>query len=683
MLPFKTTLFIGAAAALLTATHIAGAADKTTVTLDTSPVIARPPTPVIAQGYADYSPEDFNKELPAPLLSAEAQDGDILLNQHGFITRGPKRAILRRSSSNAVTWRLRDANNVIVLSGQSSNFGFDALSGHSVHHIDFSEYKAPGDGYKIQVGTNYSEPFSILSRPYEQLSKDSLSYFYLSRAGEPVIAAHAPVATPPLTRAAGHVTETVTCFQGTDFRGTNWPSCGYSKDVSGGWYDAGDYGKYTVSNGITTWTMLNIAERRKRVEARCAMVYQDGDMAMPENQNGINDLLDEARRGIEQMLSMQITQTTPVAVTLGEQPEAGPLNLTQINAAGLVHHKVHGEFWPPDLLKPADDNIARALYPPSTTATLHLAAIGAQCARQFKSIDPVFSATCLSAAQTAFAAAEATPNAYAHGNFEGGGGVTDGWAGDEFAWAATELFLTTRDADYLADIQNYQGGGYNTSGQGDMYWGDMQNFGMLALVRDTLNRKDTNYNAAEQNARRDVLILADNYEAQTVNMGYAIPRDVAELYWGSNAAMLYRAMILAHAYELSGESKYYDGVVNVMDYLLGRNPLSQSYIAGYGEQAMERPHHRFWANVRDSSYPKPPAGTISGGPNNTAMVDPIAEDLEGNCTGLTCWTDHEDAYSLNEVSIIWNAALVWVSNWLDTQSTQCSHEPLDPQWGPY
>lgn len=682
MSPFKMTLLLGATAALLTANDVMSSMGRV-VSGEPSPVIARPPAPVVTVEHANYSIEDFKDKNPVQPASAEAQNGDILLNQHGFITNGSKLAVLRQDGATEVSWRLRDKNDVIVLTGQTLNFGFDALSGHSVHHIDFSSYKTEGEGYRIQVGAIYSEPFSISYRPYQQLAKDSLSYFYLSRAGEPVIAAHAPAATPPLTRAAGHVNETVTCFSDTDFRGTNWPSCDYSKDVSGGWYDAGDYGKYTVSNGITAWTMLNIAERRKQDTTRCAMIYQDGDMPMPENQNGVNDLLDEARRGIEQMLSMQITQTTPVAVTLGEQPENGPLELTQINAAGLVHHKVHGEFWAPDLIKPEDDLIARALYPPSTTATLHVAAVGAQCARQFKSIDPTFAATCLSAAQAAFAAAKATPNAYAQDNFDGGGGVTDGWAGDEFAWAATELFLTTQDTDYLADIQNYQGGEYNTSGQGDMYWGDMQNFGMLALVRNTLNRKDTNYNIAEQNARRDVLILAENYEAQTANMGYAIPRDVPELYWGSNAAMLYRAMVLAHAYEMSGESKYYQGVINVMDYLLGRNPLNQSYISGYGEQAMERPHHRFWANVRDSSYPKPPPGVLSGGPNNTAMIDPIAIDLEGNCTGLTCWTDHEDAYSLNEVSIIWNAALVWVSHWLDTQTAQCSYEPLDPKWGPY
>lgn len=646
------------------------------------PVIASPLAPT-SSSYGDSVSPNFDAVPPTPPISAEAQSGDILVNQHGFITNGPKRAVLLRSSANEVTWRLRDASNVIVLSGGSDNFGYDIASDQSLHHIDFSSYNVAGKNYRLQVGTKYSERFSIASRPYAQLAKDSLSYYYLSRAAEPVIEAHAPAAAPPLTRAAGHVNETVSCFTGADARGTNWPSCGYSLDVSGGWYDAGDYGKYTVNTGITTWTLLNIAERRKQAAGRCAVTYADGEMGIPENQNGMNDLLDEARRGIEFMLKMQVTSTAPVAVTLGAQPETGPLNFTQINAAGMAHHKVHGEFWPGDLVKPANDNIARYLYPPSTTSTLHVAAVGAQCARHYKSIDPAFAAQCLTAAQAAFSAASNTPNAYAHGNFNGGGASGDGWAGDEFSWAATELFLTTKDAAYLADIQNYQGSTYNTSGQQDMYWGDMQNFGMLALIRATLTRKDANYNMAELNARRDVLILADNYQSQTATAGYAIPHNLTQLYWGSNAAMLYRAMVLAHAYEVNGDEKYFQGVVDVMDYLLGRNPLSQSYIAGYGEQAMERPHHRFWANVRDASYPKPPAGALSGGPNNTAMVDPIAQALEPNCTALTCWTDHEDAYSLNEVSIIWNAALVWVSNWVDTQSAHCSYEPLDTNYGPY
>ena len=39
--------------------------------------------------------------------------------------------------------------------------------------------------------------------------------------------------------------------------------CSYTLDVSGGWYDAGDHGKYVVNAGISVWTLLNQYERNK------------------------------------------------------------------------------------------------------------------------------------------------------------------------------------------------------------------------------------------------------------------------------------------------------------------------------------------------------------------------------------------------------------------------------------
>ena len=39
--------------------------------------------------------------------------------------------------------------------------------------------------------------------------------------------------------------------------------CDYALDVSGGWYDAGDHGKYVVSGAISAWTLMNVYERAK------------------------------------------------------------------------------------------------------------------------------------------------------------------------------------------------------------------------------------------------------------------------------------------------------------------------------------------------------------------------------------------------------------------------------------
>ena len=37
--------------------------------------------------------------------------------------------------------------------------------------------------------------------------------------------------------------------------------CDYSLDVRGGWYDAGDHGKYVVNGGISVYQLLNEFER--------------------------------------------------------------------------------------------------------------------------------------------------------------------------------------------------------------------------------------------------------------------------------------------------------------------------------------------------------------------------------------------------------------------------------------
>jgi endoglucanase len=158
---------------------------------------------------------------------------------------------------------------------------------------------------------------------------------------------------------------------------------------------------------------------------------------------------------------------------------------------------------------------------------------------------------------------------------------------------------------------------------------------------------------------------ADRFLGDVKVTGYAVPLAPPRGYtWGSNSNMLNRAILMALAAEWTGERRFRDGVIDTMDYLLGRNPLDRSFITGYGARPMQNPHHRFWAHSLDPNYPSPPPGVISGGPNNIAMADPVAEQMRGTCAPQTCWTDNARAFSVNEVAINWNAPLVWVSAWL-------------------
>jgi endoglucanase len=80
---------------------------------------------------------------------------------------------------------------------------------------------------------------------------------------------------------------------------------------------------------------------------------------------------------------------------------------------------------------------------------------------------------------------------------------------------------------------------------------------------------------------------------------------------------------------------------------------------------MQHPHHRFWANDLSKGFPPPPAGALSGGPNANPN-DPVAQNA--NLSSLPeskRYIDDIGSFTTNEVTINWNAPLVWVSTYLN------------------
>ena len=102
-----------------------------------------------------------------------------------------------------------------------------------------------------------------------------------------------------------------------------------------------------------------------------------------------------------------------------------------------------------------------------------------------------------------------------------------------------------------------------------------------------------------------------------------------------------------------------------MDYILGRNPLDQSYVTGYGERPLENPHHRFWAHQANPKYPTPPPGVLSGGANSGFRIPTSRRRASRGCAPQKCFVDNIEAWSANEMTINWNAPLAWVAAFLD------------------
>ncbi len=437
----------------------------------------------------------------------------------------------------------------MVLSGITTVWGDDATSGDHLHNIDFSVFQTPGSGYQIVAGDLISAPFEISSDIYDSLKNDALAYFYHNRSGIPI---EADYVGADWARPAGHITDdNVTCYKGDDADGQSWSGCNYSLDVAGGWYDAGDFGKYVVNGGISAWTLMNLYERFPDV-------YIDGSLGIPEQGNSVSDLLDEARWEMEFLLSMQVPQ---------EQPKAG-----------MVHHKMHDITWEPMPMVPPtevnNDNDhksareGRYLYGPSTAATLNLAATAAQCARIWNEIDPAFAERCLTAAESAWEAALTNPSIYA-GNTpgEGGGNYDDGVVSDEFYWAAAELFITTGEESY----QTYLLDSDQFANADSFDWGHTAPLGTISLVVTENDLPEENITQVN----KGILAYADSLITVQDKDGYAVLID--EAYpWGSNGTILNNMILMGLAHDISEDANYLDSLRLSMDYIMGRNPVNTS-----------------------------------------------------------------------------------------------------------
>ncbi len=609
------------------------------------------------------------------LKTAPEPTNAVRLNQEGFYPNYAKIATVSTSLTTPINWQLVNSEGTVVMTGKSTVKGYDHASGNNVHIIDFSNYRTAGTGYKIVTDVpdantsdhptdNESMPFNIGNYIYSKMKYDSVKYFYHHRSGIPITMPYAD--GEQWTRPTGHYPDILAPDPTKDY------IANYTLDVTGGWYDGGDFGKYVINGGISTWTLMNSYERALYFGDTSVAPFKDGSLNIPESGNGFPDILDEARYNLNALLNMQV----PAGNTL----------------AGMVHHKAGDVRWLELATRPDQDKMERYLQPPTTVATLNLAAIAAQGSRLWKQYDAAFAAKCLTAAETAWDAAVAHPSIYPPPSSALCGNSEAPYYKDDFYWAACELYVTTGSQKYLDYIKSsphylqepteLAGSEYigptgcfdldNTAGMGTI---------TLALVPNLLPETDV------AKAKANIMAAADKFISIEQAQGYGVPIEenlipspfdqpaVSGFPQGSNSFVVNNAIVMSYAYlfsgyDSSGHKKYLNGALTAMDYILGRNPNVQSYVTGYGDNPLENPNHLFWAYQADNTFPHPPAGCMSGGPNSN-LQDPLVKSLgwqPGNIPSEKCFVDNIESWSTNEISTNWNAPLAWMSAFLDEQA---------------
>ncbi|MES2933137.1 MAG: glycoside hydrolase family 9 protein [Pseudomonadota bacterium] len=259
------------------------------------------------------------------------------------------------------------------------------------------------------------------------------------------------------THAASHAPDLATCWVGADsngmlttkdLHGNDWgnggsgcvdPTGAAKKiDVTGGWYDAADHGKYVVNGGIALWTLQNqierlqnkgslsqlpglLAEAKHEMDWMIKMQIKLGDNGIGPRMKvplGYQDKIQtgptygpNGSAGVYQvdLLGQPMAPTAKGAVDFGggQIPRLRmKLDLTEVDVGGMVFHAVHDQNWTGLPLDPSKDTQPRVLMYPTTAATLNFAAVAAQASRIFRASDPQFAEDCLKASKLAWKSAK-------------------------------------------------------------------------------------------------------------------------------------------------------------------------------------------------------------------------------------------------------------------------------------
>jgi endoglucanase len=575
--------------------------------------------------------------MPWPVWSLRSVLDDrpaVRVNQLGYLPGRPMTATVAHGAEQPVVFALRDACGTVVFEGWSDPWPVrpEHTSGQSLHVLDFSGTPNRGVGFRLEVGEQLSHSFRIGNVPYGQLGLDALRVLTLLRSGTPV----SDDVAAGYARPAGHVglfpnrgDTQVAGWVGPDAERLypGWRCEGHF-DVSGGWYDAGDYGKYVTSGGIALWQLLGTLDLLTALEADAPAL----NAALQE----------ECRWQLDWMLRMQV-------------PDPDPL-------AGMVFHRVHGTEWSPVPGWPHEDPTQRVLHRPSTSASLHLAATAAQGARLFRAVDRPYADRLLAAARRAHIAAYRNPGLLApddHARF-GGGPYADAEPGDDFYWAAAELWLATGDAGYREQVL---GSVWHRADPVDLDGFDFDRVAIparldLALLGHSLPGHEQVAASVIDHAVR----LLELAHRQPWGQPYA---PVDGWGWGSNGRLLNNLVVLVAADLLTGDRRFFDAVSTGVDYLFGRNALGQSYVTGYGIDDTRHQRTRQFGHDLDPAFPPPPRGALAGGANSRPHPDfPYDPRLIG-LPHQYCYLDEPTSEVTNDICVRWNAPVVYVATYLD------------------
>lgn len=545
-----------------------------------------------------------NDELDNPRPERLEAANRIYVNQAGYRTDDEKYAVFTFPAS---FFTVVDENGRSYFSGVPVPTGFDEASGENLRRADFSELKLPGK-YRIQAGADCSMYFSIDENVYQPCFDSCMKAFYYQRCG------------CELTERYAGMWKHGKCHCGT---AVLWENQKISLDVSGGWHDAGDYGRYVTAAAAALAHLFYGYKMYPEV-----FIRQDIDI--PGKPSDMPDVLIECRYELEWLMKMQ-------------------------RFDGAVWHKVtsmkHAGF-----VMPEDDREQLYVMPVSSNATADFAAVTALASTIYRKFDSHFADMLMKCSEAAYGWLEKYPHFIGFKNPKGCGtgeyGENDDR--DNRFWAAAELFCATSEEKYYSNMVELLRSGFQRTALG---FASVGGFGSLALL---LNGKGSA--AILNKLHNEFIARAEQLKEICDKSGWGLSMTPDQFYWGSNMTVLTNGMTFLIAdylekHSINGKPRFRKYAEMQLDYLLGTNATGYSFITGIGDFCVNYPHHRpAYADGVEECIP----GLVSGGPNSRLEDSYAAALFPEGTPPMKCFSDNTECYSLNEIAIYWNSPAVFL-----------------------
>lgn len=382
------------------------------------------------------------------------------------------------------------------------------------------------------------------------------------------------------------------------------------RDLTGGWYNAADFGKWTMTSAISVSYMLHLG------------ALQQGQAHHPDP-----NLLAQAQWGLTWLLKMQ-------------DPDGG------------VRHKIDSGTYTALAAawghSPDQDPTVRIATPASTLDTADFAAILYQASRIFGATQPTLAASYRGAADRAYAWLQQHPATPAHDPF-----YADDDPAQELLWAHCEhALLHPGEAPGLAQR-------LATFTPEAVRWSDPSLLGLysLATVSQAPQRLQT---AARQAIRRAALQQAQ----AAARRPFRVTLGPKDYWWGSAERVLHDGALFLMADHLEPSSTLRQAGVDQLQWILGNNALHHSLVTGFGTRPVQHPYH--WTTM---ALGKTMPGWVVAGPNASPdwADKPLLHLQQQGTPPEQCYLDlcsRDGSWASNEGEICEEAALVFVTGTL-------------------